>query len=146
MHDADLDALRDSRADRYRTTVAVRYADLDTNGHVNHAAYLAYLEEARLGFRASMADLTGDPDDLSWPIAEVTVRYVRSLMYPQDVTVEVAPLRVGRTSFTLGYGLFAGAGCAAVALTRSVCVSRGRGGPVPLPAALADRLRALLPA
>ena len=67
MHGADLDALRDSPAARHRTTVAVRYADLATSGHVNRAAYLAYLEEARLGFRASMADLAGNPDDLSWP-------------------------------------------------------------------------------
>jgi acyl-CoA thioester hydrolase len=33
----------------YTTTIQVRWGELDPYGHVNHAAYLSYLEHARIG-------------------------------------------------------------------------------------------------
>ena len=59
------------------------------------------------------------------------------------LTVELAPTHVGRTSFTLGYGIFDRDGCVAVALNRSVCVDRATGGKVALAVAVAARLRAM---
>ena len=59
------------------------------------------------------------------------------------LTVELAPIHVGRTSFTLGYGIFDQDGCAAIALNRSVCVDRVTRGKVPLQAVVAARLRQL---
>jgi len=32
----------------HETTIHVRWGELDPNGHVNHAAYLSYLEHARI--------------------------------------------------------------------------------------------------
>ena len=52
---------------------------------------------------------------MTWPIAELTIRYVRSATYPGAIVVEVAPIHVGRTAFTLGYGIFDREGCVAVA-------------------------------
>ncbi|MFM7212430.1 MAG: acyl-CoA thioesterase, partial [Actinomycetota bacterium] len=40
-----------------RTTVAVRWADLDALGHVNNATFLTYLEECRDQF---MREALGD--------------------------------------------------------------------------------------
>jgi acyl-CoA thioester hydrolase len=139
----NLDPFHISNPARFRITTEIRYSDLDPNEHVNHARYLIYLEEARLAFRRHLADDLGLPDGVTWPIAELTIRYVRSASYPGTLTVELAPIHVGRTSFTLGYGIFDRAGCVAVALNRSVCVDRSTGGKLALPETLVIRLQEL---
>ena len=135
-----LDLFRTSDPARFRVAVETRYADLDPNEHVNHARYLIYLEEARLAFRRELDRTCGLPDDVTWPIAELTIRYLRSAAYPGTLAVELAPIHVGRTSFTLGYGIFDGQGCVAVASNRSVCVDRFTGQSMPIPANIAARL------
>jgi acyl-CoA thioester hydrolase len=135
-----LDSFRTSDPRRFRVTIEVRYSDLDPNEHVNHARYLIYLEEARLAFRRELDRELGLPDQVSWPIAELTIRYLRSATYPGLLTVELAPVHVGRTSFTLGYGIFDLSGCVAVASNRSVCVDRATGQRVPLTGEVAGRL------
>lgn len=129
---------------RFRVTSPIRYADVDPNEHVNHARYLIFLEEARLAFRRMLEQDPGLPDDVTWPVAELTIRYRRSATYPGDLTVELAPIHVGRTSFTLGYGIYDATGCVATALNRSVCVDRTTGKPVPITQAVAAKLRAMM--
>jgi acyl-CoA thioester hydrolase len=125
---------------RFQIVTEIRYSDLDPNEHVNHARYLIYLEEARLAFRRLLDREVGLPDNVAWPIAELTIRYLRSAVYPGSLTVELAPIHSGRTSFTLGYGIFDETGCVAVASNRSVCVDRDTGQPTRIPAAIAARL------
>jgi len=139
----NLDPFHVSNPARFRIETAIRYSDLDPNEHVNHARYLIYLEEARLAFRRHLADELGLPDGVTWPIAELTIRYLRSASYPGSLTVELAPIHVGRTSFTLGYGIFDRTGCVAAALNRSVCVDRSTGRKVALPETVAIRLQEL---
>jgi acyl-CoA thioester hydrolase len=128
---------------RFRIETEVRYSDLDPNEHVNHARYLIYLEEARLAFRRLLDQDLGLPATVTWPIVELTIRYLRSAGYPGSLTVELAPIHVGRTSFTLGYGIFDRDGCVAVAMNRSVCVDRASGRKLPIQDTVAARLRAL---
>ncbi|MGA3004317.1 MAG: thioesterase family protein [Acetobacteraceae bacterium] len=139
----NLDPFQVSSPERFRIETEIRYSDLDPNEHVNHARYLIYLEEARLAFRRHLADELGLPDGVTWPIAELTIRYLRSASYPGSLTVELAPIHVGRTSFTLGYGIFDRTGCVAAALNRSVCVDRSTGRKVALPETVAIRLQEL---
>jgi acyl-CoA thioester hydrolase len=136
----NLDAFRVSDPGRFRVQTEIRYSDLDPNEHVNHARYLIYLEEARLAFRRLLERDPGLPDGVTWPIAELTIRYLRPAIYPGSLIVELAPIHVGRTSFTLGYGIFDRDGCVAVASNRSVCVEHGTGLPVPIPIEVAARL------
>lgn len=137
----DLTAFETRDSGRFQIETVIRYADLDPNEHVNHARYLIYLEEARLAFRRHLDQRFGLPADVTWPIAELTIRYRRSASYPGQLTVELAPVHVGRTSFSLGYGIFDETGCVAVAINRSVCVDRATGRSIALPDAVAARLR-----
>ena len=139
----NLDSFRSGDPGRFRIETEIRYSDLDPNEHVNHARYLIYLEEARLAFRRLLDRELGLPEHVTWPIAELTIRYVRSATYPGSLTIELAPIHVGRTSFTLGYGVFDRDGCVAVASNRSVCVDRVSGRPMPLPEQVAARMRGL---
>jgi acyl-CoA thioester hydrolase len=137
----NLDPFQTSDSGRFRIETEIRYSDLDPNEHVNHARYLIYLEEARLAFRRLLDRDLGLSDAVTWPIAELTIRYRRSAVYPGLLTVELAPIHVGRTSFSLGYGIFDRDGCVAVAMNRSVCVDRTTGQPVPIETSVAARLR-----
>ena len=139
----DLASFQTRDPGRFQIETPIRYADLDPNEHVNHARYLIYLEEARLAFRRHLDAVLGLPGTVTWPIAELTIRYRRSASYPGVLTVELAPVHVGRTSFSLGYGIFDDSGCVAVALNRSVCVDRVTGQSMPLPDSIAARLRAM---
>ena len=139
----DLSAFEASDPTRFRVTCEIRYADLDPNEHVNHARYLIYMEEARLAFRRKLDRDPGLPESVTWPIAALTIRYRRSAVYPGMLTVELAPIHVGQTSFSLGYGIFDEAGCVAVASNRSVCVDRGTGRKMDLPDNIAAVLRAM---
>lgn len=146
MADADpLDAFRAPDGARFTTTTTVRYEDLDINGHVNHARYLAYIEEGRLALRRHFNTTLGLPASLGWAVGALSIRYHRSVLYPATVRVETQPIHVGTTSFTLGYGLFDNGHCAVTASSRSVCLDEA-GRPTPLPLALATELRARLKA
>jgi acyl-CoA thioesterase FadM len=83
------------------------------------------------------------PETVTWPIAELTIRYLRSAEYPGSLTVDLAPIHVGLTSFMPGHGIFDRDGCVAVALNRSVCVDRATGRKVPIQDTVAARPREL---
>ncbi len=64
----------------HRTTVKVRFADLDPYDHVNHARYLTYFESARIealeeiGFGMD----TMKADGIQIVLVELTIRYRRA--------------------------------------------------------------------
>ena len=142
--DLDVASFRTRSADRFVFTSVVRYGDLDPNGHVNHMRYLAYLEECRLAHRRQLDAELDLPSHLGWPVGGLTIRYLMSLLYPGEAIVEAAPIRIGRTSFTLGYGIFSGQDCVALAYSQSVCLDNQTGRTVPLPKAVVEKLTATM--
>ena len=124
---------------RFSVLATVRYEDLDPNRHVNHAKYLTYLEECRLALRRFVNAELKLPDTLGWAVGALSIQYRRAILYPATITIETAPTQIGRTSFTLGYGIYDTQGVNAVASTRSVCLNE-EGRPTPLPDALRDWL------
>ena len=138
-----LDAFRTANQARFIVHCPIHYDDLDPNRHVNHARYLGYLEECRLALRRQLNTDLALPESLGWAVGALSIQYRRALLYPAIARVEAQPISVGRTSFSLGYGVFDDQGCAAVASTRSVCLDE-TGRPTPLPVPLAEWLRARL--
>jgi acyl-CoA thioester hydrolase len=124
---------------RFAVLATVRYEDLDPNRHVNHAKYLTYLEECRLALRRRLNAELKLPETLGWAVGALSIQYRRAILYPSSLKIETAPIQIGRTSFTLGYGIYDDNGCNALASTRSVCLNE-EGRPTPLPDALRDWL------
>jgi len=82
----------------------IRWSDPDTLGHVNHARYLSYFEDARMALlAASPSGVPGTPDDRGCIAARVAVDYLAPVAFRPGLTlrVETAVARVGRTSWTL---------------------------------------------
>lgn len=105
-------------------TVPVRWADLDAYGHVNNAAMLRLLEEARiealwgvpaeqleLGARThptALSSLSGGAD-VNTVIAAQRIEYARQLDYRRDgVIVRLWVSRLGGASITVDYLVLTG--------------------------------------
>ena len=116
----------------------IRYQDLDPNGHVSNIAYLVYAEGARLALRRSVTDRTlhadadADADAGVWVIASSAIKFLKPSLFPGVIEIGVTLIHAGRTSFSLGYGMFQKEDCVAVACSRSVQVDSQTKMPVPL--------------
>jgi acyl-CoA thioester hydrolase len=119
-----------------------RFAETDAMGIIHHAAYLPYLEEARVEYLRAV----GHPYDVvrggearegrDFPVLEVSVRYRRPLRFDEAVDVSLRLGDVRGATFQIAYLLTVGGEGRATAVTVHGCVD-GRGRPTRLPAWIA---------
>jgi acyl-CoA thioester hydrolase len=119
--------------------IQVRFSDLDTLGHVNNAAYLSYLELARIAYFQRI--LPGWLQGGHFVLARVEVDYKTPLFLEDRVEVLARALKLGRSSFTMEYRVLKNGEEAARALSVQVYLEGGR--PTPIPEALRRAMGAL---
>lgn len=128
-----------TRAGAYRhwITDRIRFSDTDQAGHVNNVAYAAYAETGRLDM---MHQVLWPPrqDGRRFIAASITVNFLRETHYPGEVRVGTGIARIGRTSLTVGQGIFKDDLCVASALGTVVHLN----GSAPEP--LSDEMKAVL--
>jgi acyl-CoA thioester hydrolase len=95
----------------FRHRLTVRFRDCDPLGHVNHAVYLTYLEQARftlwrqqIGFvvRTSGGQQAG-PAGPGLILARAEIDYRAQARYGDELEVRLSLDAIGRTSFTYSY-------------------------------------------
>jgi acyl-CoA thioester hydrolase len=87
-----------------RFTVQLRWSDGDALGHVNHARYLTYFEDARMSLVAqSPLGVPGGSGARGYIAARIAVDYRRPVLFSAGLTVTVASAveRIGTSSVTL---------------------------------------------
>jgi acyl-CoA thioester hydrolase len=129
-----------SPAYTYRHRLSVRFRDCDAMGHVNHAVYFTYLEQCRLTF---WREITGSPSPHTRVIiAHAECDYVAPAHFGDELEIGLAVEKIGRSSFTLRYGMTEVKSGRAIATGQTVMVSYDyeASAAVPLP----DATRALL--
>ena len=116
----------------------VRFAETDAMGIVHHAAYLPYLEEARVEYLRAVdhpyQTLQAEGTDIA--VLEASVRYLRALRFDDLVRVHLVSCNATRTTFELDYLLTVDDVPCSTAFTAHACVN-DRGRPVRLPEWLA---------
>jgi acyl-CoA thioester hydrolase len=91
---------------RHHIRVPIRYADLDTLGHVNNASYLSYMEQARITYVRDMGLWDGYVSGLGLIVARICTDYKLALRLEDEaVDVWTRVSRLGNKSFTLEYVL-----------------------------------------
>lgn len=87
---------------RHRIDVDLRWSDLDTLAHVNHAAVVDVLGECRLRWMKGHATTHG-ASSFSDPlvVASLTVDYSNPARHGEPLTVEMSITRIGNKSFTV---------------------------------------------
>jgi acyl-CoA thioester hydrolase len=126
----------------FRLDVPIRFSDTDMMGHVNHARFLSYLEEARLSMLAAGAPtLMGDGVIL----AHLAIDYRRPIMLDAaPVTVLSWVTDIGSSSFGIDYEMQHGEELVAGASSRLVAYDYAAGRPRPLSSDERDQLTALI--
>ncbi|MGH9109809.1 MAG: acyl-CoA thioesterase [Acidimicrobiales bacterium] len=132
----------DAGAYRFCHQVRVRFAETDAMGIVHHAAYLPYLESARVEYLRA----AGHPyhelrrSGLDLPVVEARARYLRPLYFDDVVDVHVVVVAVGGATLELGYLLESAGSARATAVTVHGVVSSATGRPVRSPGWLREML------
>ncbi|MCW5750127.1 MAG: acyl-CoA thioesterase [Alphaproteobacteria bacterium] len=123
---------------RHWTECEIRYADLDTLGHVNNVASLVFCENAGVRFFTD----AGQPvdADLGWMTVRVELEYRAQLHYPGSVRVGTLARKVGRSSCHTAHGLFHQGTCVGTCERIMVLVDRTANRSVAIPPDLRERL------
>ena len=116
--------------------IEVRFRDCDPLGHVNNAAYLTYLEQARLFYWKSLwgfgEHLSASPGVI---MARAEIDYRLPARYGQTLEVRIDLAAVGKTSFTYDYEVLdEQEQVVASARTVQVMYDYAAARPVPIPA------------
>jgi acyl-CoA thioester hydrolase len=111
--------------------VRVRFAETDAMGVVHHAAYLPYLEEARVAYLRShgrpYGEIRAGGTDIA--VVEAHVRYRRPLYFDDLVDVHVRLGSPTASTFQIAYLLAVYGTAAATAVTVHACLDAATGRP-----------------
>ena len=120
----------------FERLVPVRWRDTDAQGHVNHAVFLTYLEEARDAFYAQAIG-----GELDYVVARIEIDLRAEVRHGDgQVTVRVQVERLGTTSLTTRETILAASG-EVVAEARVVTVRWDPDQRKPVPFSEAERIR-----
>ena len=93
----------------HRFDAQVRWSDADIMGHVNHARYLSYFEDARMDLlSAGPMGLAGAPGDRGYIAASLAIDYQYPATYRPglDLRVETVVSKIGISSYTFSQSMF----------------------------------------
>ncbi len=100
----------------FSKSIVVAFSDCDGLGHVNHAKYFTYMEEARMDvFRLFNPTLA--VDDWNLIVASARCDYLGQVHYAETLSIETWVSHVGNSSFTVDHAIFNEA---------RTCVARGQ--------------------
>lgn len=126
-------------------TERLRFGDTDQQGHINNAVFAVMFESGRVDFLYDPARNL-PPGQTQFVIAELTIRFLREMMFPGDVVVASGLSRMGRSSFGLHQALFVDDQCMATADSVIVLTDPQSRKSSPLPQEARDTLgRLMLP-
>jgi acyl-CoA thioester hydrolase len=121
---------------RHRTRLEVRFRDIDAFRHVNNAAFVTYLEQARIRYLVDTLHVEVF-QDMPVILAAIEVDYRAPIVFGMEVVVDSRVDWVGRTSFSLSHRMTAGVGSEAetrlVAEARTVLVAYDYQAEQPIP-------------
>jgi acyl-CoA thioester hydrolase len=94
----------------HRASAVVRFADTDAMGHVNNAAYLTYVELARIEWWMAATGESLEREagrDQGLILAEADIAFRSPVFFGETVVIETRSSRIGRTSLGLEHRLTA---------------------------------------
>ena len=93
---------------RHRTSLQVRFRDIDAFGHVNNAVFFSYVELARIRYLLDVLQPATAFDRLPLILARVELDFRSPIAFGDEVIVETRVDRIGRTSFGMSHRMTAG--------------------------------------
>ena len=89
---------------KFKIPITVRYADLDTQWHVNNTRYLTYMEHCRFEYLQLLEIFDAKSFlDLRMIIADVHVSFKAPIVLNQKIAVYTRTAKIGSKSITFEY-------------------------------------------
>ncbi len=89
------------------TTIHTRWGDMDGLHHINHAAYLTYMETARLDLYIQIGhDLDRWDQEESSILASMEVNYIGQAVHPTTFEIGQRITRIGNKSYDILTAIF----------------------------------------
>ena len=131
----------------FTTPVVVRYGDLDAQGHLNHARYFTFMEEARFRYIQALGLWTDTHDfnAVGQIVAEAACSYKQPVFLGQTVDVAVRISRLGNKSLEMDYLLTVAGQEVAHGRTVQVAYDYAASRSTPIPAAWRQAVTAFEP-
>ena len=114
----------------FRIDLRVRFAETDAMGVAHHAAYLPWLENARVEYLRALGHPyreLRDRDGLEFAVVAVDLRYHAPLQFDDAFTVSCALAERARATFSLAYRVELGALLVLSGRTRHAVLDRATG-------------------
>ena len=109
-------------------TLRVRYAETDSMGIAHHSSYVVYLEEARSEYARQRGMPYSDFEAAGFFLAvtEVNIRYIKSAVYEQQITIYVWIDELKSRGMTFNYEIVdtQTGELLVTARTRHICITR----------------------
>jgi acyl-CoA thioester hydrolase len=118
---------------RHRTSLEVRFRDIDAFGHVNNAVFLSYVEQARIRYLLDVLQPETGFDRLPLILARVELDFRSPIEFGERVTVATRVDHVGRSSFAMGHRMTAGTDDRLVGDVQTVIVTYDYAAAAPMP-------------
>lgn len=87
----------------YKTSIPIRFADIDAFGHVNNAVYLTYFEIARSVYWKEI--IQWDWNTTGIIIRKNEIEYLKPIVLSDEIFAYVRTSRIGDSSFDVDYVL-----------------------------------------
>jgi acyl-CoA thioester hydrolase len=124
----------------FRITLRVRFAETDAMGVAHHAAYLPYLETARVEYLRALGHPyreLRDDDGIEFAVVGVELHYHAPLRFDDEFTVSCALVERRRATFSLAYRVELDGAPVLSGRTRHAVLARATGAPQRVPPWLA---------
>ena len=84
-----------------RIKIEIRYADLDTYGHVNNKAFVSFLENARIYYMKEVMNFIPKNLDFEAVVGRIDISYLAPLFLYDNVWVYTRCSKIGSKSYDL---------------------------------------------
>jgi acyl-CoA thioester hydrolase len=118
---------------RHRTSLQVRFRDIDAFGHVNNAVFFSYVELARIRYLLDVLQPELPFDRLPLILARVELDFRSPILFGEEVVVGTRVDRIGRTSFGMSHRMTAGPDGRLAADVQTVLVTYDYAAARPIP-------------
>jgi acyl-CoA thioester hydrolase len=107
---------------KHVTKVEVRFADMDSFGHVNNASFLTFIEQARIRYFDDISGWHYDPSKEGVILAHASLDFLRPLHFKEELMVLSTCTHIGTKSISIAHRILAAA-MEEIATAKSVLVA-----------------------
>jgi acyl-CoA thioester hydrolase len=117
---------------RHRTTIDVRFRDIDALGHVNNAVFFSYVEQARVRYFTEVLGLNVT-ERFPLILAHASIDFASPILLGERVEVATRVDWIGESSFAMSHQVRVGDDRRQAARSRTVIVAYDYGVARPMP-------------